>query len=45
VLRARGKSIAVYTCNTEEQIGRALNLGVDILISDYPQTALEMRDR
>lgn len=45
VVRERGKSIAVYTCNTDEQIGRALSLGVDILISDYPQKALGMRDR
>ncbi len=45
VVRGRGKSIAVYTCNTDEQIGRALTLGVDILISDYPQKALGMRDR
>lgn len=45
VVRERGKSIAVYTCNTDEQIGRALRLGVEILISDYPQKALEMRDR
>ena len=45
VVRTRGKSIAVYTCNTEEQIGRALILGVDILISDYSQKALETRDR
>lgn len=45
VARERGKSIAVYTCNTDEQIGRALTLGVDILISDYPQKALGMRDR
>jgi len=45
VVRERGKSIAVYTCNTDEQIGRALTLGVDILISDYPQKALGMRDR
>lgn len=45
VVRERGKSIAVYTCNTDEQIGRALTLGVDILISDFPQKALEMRDR
>jgi glycerophosphoryl diester phosphodiesterase len=45
VVRERGKSIAVYTCNTDEQIDRALTLGVDILISDYPQKALGMRDR
>lgn len=45
VVRTRGKSIAVYTCNSDEQIGRALRLGVDVLISDYPQKALEMRNR
>lgn len=45
VVRERGRSIAVYTCNTDEQIDRALRLGVDVLISDYPQKALEMRDR
>lgn len=45
VVCTRGKSIAVYTCNSDEQIGRALRLGVDVLISDYPQKALEMRNR
>ncbi len=44
-VRERGKCIAVYTCNSDEQIGRALGLGVDILISDLPQKALQMRDR
>lgn len=44
VVRERGKMIAVYTCNSEEQIRRALRLGVDILISDVPQKALQMRD-
>ena len=43
LLRDQGKSIAVYTCNSEEEIGKALNLGVDILISDVPQKALQMR--
>ena len=43
-LRGQGKSIAVYTCNSVEEIGNALNLGVDILISDLPQKALELRD-
>lgn len=43
-VRERGKSLAVYTCNSEEEIGRALALGVDILISDVPGKALEMRD-
>lgn len=45
VVRERGKFIAVYTCNNEEQIRRALNLGVDVLISDVPQQALQMRDK
>lgn len=43
-VRSRSKSIAVYTCNSDEQIDRALALGVDILISDVPQKALRMRD-
>jgi len=42
-LRGLGKSIAVYTCNSDEEIGKALRLGVDILISDVPQKALRMR--
>jgi glycerophosphoryl diester phosphodiesterase len=45
LLRGHGKSIAVYTCNSDEEIGKALEFGVDILISDIPQTALQMRDR
>ena len=44
LLRSHGKSIAVYTCNTEEEIGKALRLGVDVLISDVPQQALAIRD-
>ncbi|GAB4116210.1 MAG: glycerophosphodiester phosphodiesterase [Sideroxydans sp.] len=44
VARARRKLLAVYTCNSDEQIGRALRLGVDILISDVPEQALRMRD-
>ncbi|OGT00774.1 MAG: glycerophosphodiester phosphodiesterase [Gallionellales bacterium RIFCSPLOWO2_12_FULL_59_22] len=43
VLRECGKSIAVYTCNSDEEINRALALGVDILISDVPQKALQVR--
>ena len=43
LLREHGKSIAVYTCNSDGEIGRALRLGVDILISDVPQKALMMR--
>lgn len=45
LLRGLGKSIAVYTCNSDEQISTALELGVDILISDLPQKALHMRDQ
>lgn len=45
VVRERGKRIAVYTCNSDAEIGRALTLGVDVLISDVPQKALQMRDR
>ncbi|MBA3022534.1 MAG: glycerophosphodiester phosphodiesterase [Sideroxydans sp.] len=44
LLRERGKSIAVYTCDTDAEIERALLLGVDILISDLPEKALRMRD-
>jgi glycerophosphoryl diester phosphodiesterase len=43
LLREHGKSIAVYTCNSDEEIGKALGSGVDILISDVPQKALQMR--
>jgi glycerophosphoryl diester phosphodiesterase len=43
-VRERDRQIAVYTCNSGAEIGRALDLGVDILISDVPQVALAMRD-
>ncbi len=43
LLRDHGKCIAVYTCNSDEEINKALELGVDILISDVPQKALTMR--
>jgi glycerophosphoryl diester phosphodiesterase len=43
LLRDHGKSIAVYTCNSDEEINRALESGVDILISDVPQKALQIR--
>jgi glycerophosphoryl diester phosphodiesterase len=45
LLRDQGKRIAVYTCNSYDEIDKALELGVDILISDLPQKALQMRDR
>lgn len=44
LLRARNKLIAVYTCNSDADIRRALDLGVDILITDIPQKALQMRN-
>lgn len=43
LLRGYGKSIAVYTCNSDAEISKALELSVDILISDVPQKALEIR--
>jgi len=45
LLRDLGKSIAVYTCNTDAEIDKALSLGVDILISDVPQKALRIRSQ
>ncbi len=45
LLRGYGKCIAVYTCNSDEEINKALHLNVDILISDVPQKALQMRDK
>ena len=45
LLRERGKFAAVYTCDTDAEINRALVLGVDVLISDVPQKALQMRDK
>ena len=45
LLRDHGKCIAVYTCNSDAEINKALGLGVDILISDVPQKALQIRDR
>lgn len=43
-LRERGKFIAVYTCDSDNEISRALKLGVDVLISNVPQKALHLRD-
>lgn len=45
LLRQQGKCVAVYTCNSDGEISKALQLGVDILISDVPQQALTLRDR
>lgn len=43
LLHNHNKLIVTYTCNTDEEIQKALDLGVDILISDEPQKALSMR--
>lgn len=45
LLRNHDKCIAVYTCNSDDEINKALGLKVDILISDVPQKALQMRDK
>jgi len=45
LLRGQGKCIAVYTCNSDNEINLALGYGVDILISDVPKKALQMRNR
>jgi glycerophosphoryl diester phosphodiesterase len=44
LLHDNGKSVGVYTCNSVEEIQKALDLKVNILITDYPQLALQMRD-
>jgi glycerophosphoryl diester phosphodiesterase len=44
LLRDHGKLIAVYTCNSEAEINKALEFGVEILISDVPQKALQARN-
>lgn len=43
-LQDQGKGVGVYTCNCVEEIQKALTLKVDILITDYPQLALQLRD-
>jgi glycerophosphoryl diester phosphodiesterase len=45
LVRERGKRIAVYTCDTDAEITRALVLGVDVLISNVPDKALQMRGK
>ena len=44
LVRNHDKYIATYTCNSDEEINKALELGVDILISDVPDQALKIRD-
>lgn len=45
LLHTHDKCVAVYTCNSDDEINTALRLGVDILISDFPQKALSLRDQ
>lgn len=42
-VRAAGKFLAVYTCNSDAEITCALDAGVDVLISDLPRRALKLR--
>jgi glycerophosphoryl diester phosphodiesterase len=44
LLREQGKGAVVYTCNSVEEIQKALGLKVNILITDDPPLALRMRD-
>ncbi|MGR9045425.1 MAG: glycerophosphodiester phosphodiesterase [Gammaproteobacteria bacterium] len=44
-LRDNGKKIVVYTCNSDNEIGKALELRADIIITDDPERALSLRDR
>ncbi|HHD15094.1 MAG TPA: glycerophosphodiester phosphodiesterase, partial [Euryarchaeota archaeon] len=37
-----GLRVNVWTPNTREEMGRCLRMGVDGLITDLPDTALEM---
>ena len=45
LLHQHGKCVGVYTCNSDAEINKALQLGVDILISDLPHKALMLRNR
>ena len=42
-MSAQIKLIVTYTCNTQQEIQKALGLEVDVLISDDPAKALQMR--
>ncbi|MCF6251375.1 MAG: glycerophosphodiester phosphodiesterase [Methylococcaceae bacterium] len=43
-MRDHNKLIVTYTCNTQQEIKKALSLEVDILITDDPAKALLLRD-
>ncbi|MDO9240693.1 MAG: glycerophosphodiester phosphodiesterase [Methylicorpusculum sp.] len=42
-LHAHGKTVVTYTCNSEAEIKKALDLNVAIMITDDPQLALKLR--
>lgn len=42
-LNDHNKLIVTYTCNTDQEINKALDLQVDILITDDPARALQIR--
>lgn len=44
LLREHNKFIVTYTCNSEQEIRKALNLEVNILITDFPQRAIQLRN-
>ena len=44
LLHDKGKGLIVYTCNRVEDIQKALDVKANILITDYPQLALQIRD-
>lgn len=44
LLQAHNKCMVVYTCNSDKEISKALQCGADILISDLPQKAIQMRN-
>jgi glycerophosphoryl diester phosphodiesterase len=43
LIAKHSKKLITYTCNTNAEISKALELGVNILITDDPQKALLMR--
>jgi glycerophosphoryl diester phosphodiesterase len=43
LVRDNGKQIAAYTCNSDAEIGKAFGMDLDIIITDLPQKALQMR--
>lgn len=43
-LRDHSKLILTYTCNTQQEIQKALDLEVDVLITDEPAKTLQMRN-